>query len=282
MTHHPASRRVMRPAMTKALTYLGLLLGAVVIVGPFVWTVYASFLKSDLDVNSLQLAPGKYGLENYTSFFKNSLILRWWVNSIFVTAVILVGNLVFNTAAGYVLARLPFPGRGLVFAIVLVAMMIPAQILFVPIYTLIVSLGWINNYLALILPFLVNPFGVFLMRQHFKDFPQDLDDSGRVDGLGPLGIFFRIALPTAGPAVAAQAIFIFVWNWNTFVFPSVLVTKQEMYTLPVGIYQLTHTAFTNHVAQSMAGLVLTTIPSLVAFVILQKRFVHGLAGATKG
>ena len=262
--------------------YVGLGVGAIIVVAPFVWTVYASFVKSDLDVNSLNLVLGRYGLTHYSELLTGSLIGRWWLNSLLVTALIVAGNLVFNTAAGYALARLSFPGRGALFGLVLATMMIPSQVLFVPIYTMVVSLGWLNSYAGLIVPFLINPFGVFLMRQHFIGFPQELDDAGRIDGLGSLGVFRHVALPNAVAWIAAQAIFIFVWNWNTFVFPSVLVTRPEMFTLPVCIYQLTHTAFTNHVALSMAGVVLTTVPSLLIFALLQRRFVHALTGAIKG
>lgn len=136
--------------------------------------------------------------------------------------------------AGYALARIRFPGRQLLLGLVLVTMRLPPQVLFEPVYTMVIQFEWLNTYLALIIPFLVNPFGVFLMRQFFVGMPQELDDAGRVDGLGPFGVFYRIALPISWPAIAAQAIFIFVWNWNAFVFPSCLATSPEMFTLPVG------------------------------------------------
>jgi multiple sugar transport system permease protein len=262
--------------------YVLLAVAAVVVLAPFAWTLYASFVRSDLDLGRFPTTGDAYWLGHYGDLMSTSLMGRWWANSLFVTGVILAGNVALNTMAGYALARIPFPGRTVVFGLVLVTMMLPPQVLFEPIYTMVIRFDWLNTYQALIIPFLVNPFGVFLMRQFFLSMPQDLDDAGRMDGLGPLGVFRRIALPLAWPGIAAQAIFIFVWNWNTFVFPSVLATSPEMFTLPVGIYQITHTTFTNHVAQSMAGVVLATVPALLVFAVLQRRFIETLGGASKG
>jgi multiple sugar transport system permease protein len=255
--------------------------GAAFVVLPFAWTVYASFVPNDLDLGKL-FDPSIYGAENYASLITDSPLGRWWINSMVVTAIVMIGNLVFDTAAGYALARFRFPGRGVLLGVIVVAMIVPPQVLFVPIYTQVIGLGWQDTYAALTVPFLVNPFGVFLMRQHFVNFPPELEDAGRVDGLNDFGVFARIAVPAARPALAALAIFMFVWTWNTFAFPSVLVTSQEMFTLPVGLYQVTHTTFTNHVALAMAGVVLTTVPALAVFGLLQRRFVQTLAGATKG
>lgn len=266
----------------QAWPYALLVGAAVVVLAPFMWTLYASFVRSDLDLSKFPATGEAYWLGHYRDIMTTSLMGRWWSNSIFVTSVILTGNVVLNTMAGYALARVPFRGRNLVFGLVLVTMMLPPQVLFEPIYTMVIQFEWLNAYRALIIPFLVNPFGVFLMRQFFVGMPQELDDAGRIDGLGPLGVFYRIALPISWPAIAAQAIFIFVWNWNTFVFPSVLATSPEMFTLPVGIYQITHTTFTNHVAQSMAGVVLATIPAILVFAVLQRRFIETLSGSAKG
>lgn len=263
-------------------SYGVLCLAAIIVLAPFLWAIYASFVKSDLDLSAFPTSLQAYGLLHYKAMLTGSFIPRWWANSLIVTSVILACNLVFNTMAGYALAQIRFPGSKFLFGIVLVTLMLPPQVLFEPIYTMIIQLGWLNSYQALIIPFLVNPFGVFLMRQFFLAMPQELDDAGRIDGLGTLGVFYRLAIPVARPAIAAQAIFIFVWNWNTFIFPSVLATSPDMFTLPVGVYQLTHTTFTNHIAESMAGVVLTTIPAIVVFLLLQRRFMETLAGATKG
>lgn len=240
---------------------------------PFLWTFYASFVKNDLDVGAFPLDVAKYGFDNFIYIITQSHLGDWYKNSIFITSMITIGNLLFNSMAGYALARIDFPGKKFFFFFTLGIMMVPVQILLIPIFVMMANVGWVNTYFALIIPFLVNPFGVFLMRQFFIDFPGELEEAAKMDGLSRIGIFFRIALPLAKPALIAQAIFIFVWNWNSFPFPSILATQPDMYTLPVGIYQITNTAFTSSVTKSMAGVVLMTIPTLAFFMIFQKYFI---------
>lgn len=276
----PASRPGAGP--TVGWHYLLLSTAAAVVLLPFCWTLYASFIRNDVDVSRFPTDPSAYGLDNYSFVLGNAQVFRWYANSILVTGIVLAANLLLNTAAGYALARVRFPGRRLVFGVVLATMMIPPQVLFVPVYLLVNQLGWQNTYAALTIPFLVNPFGAFLMRQYFLSFPTELEEASMLDGLSHVGIFFRIALPLSLPAIATQAILVFVWNWNTFVFPSVLVSKSEMYTLPVGIYQITTTAFSAHIAAGMAGVVLTTIPTVLVFAALQRHIVRSIAGTGLG
>ncbi|GBE23564.1 MAG TPA: carbohydrate ABC transporter permease [Actinobacteria bacterium] len=267
------ARRLRRP-----LLYLTLVVFAVVVVTPFLWTIYASFIESDLRVSAFPTEPGAYGLGNYRFILQQSLMARWYLNSIIVTGTILAGNLILNTMVGYALARINFPGRRVLFVVLLAVMMVPPQILFVPIFILVSRLGWLNTYIGLTAPFIVNPFGAFLMRQYFLGLPDELEDAAKLDGLSHFGILRRIALPLSLPALATQAIFIFVWNWNNFVFPSILATDPSMYTLPVGIYQITTTSFTNQVTKSMAAIVLMGFPTLLVFGALQRHFVRSLTG----
>lgn len=267
------ARRLRRP-----LLYLTLVVFAVVVITPFLWTIYASFIESDLRVNTFPTESGAYGLGNYRFVLQQSLMSRWYLNSIIVTGMILVGNLALNTMVGYALARIDFPGRKALFAVLLAVMMVPPQILFVPIFILVSRLGWLNSYVGLIVPFMVNPFGAFLMRQYFLGLPDELEDAAKLDGLSHFGILRRIALPLSVPALATQAIFIFVWNWNNFVFPSILATDPSMYTLPVGIYQITTTSYTNQVTKSMAAIILMGFPTLLIFGGLQRHFVRSLTG----
>lgn len=252
--------------------YLILMITALAMLLPFLWTLYTSFIKNDLDVGSFPMELIKYGFDNYVYILTESNLSDWYKNSIFITSMITVGNLLFNTMAGYALARIQFPGKKILFFFTLGIMMVPVQVLLIPIFVMMAKAGWVNTYMALIIPFLVNPFGVFLMRQFFLDFPNELEEAAKMDGLSRIGIFFRIALPLAKPALIAQAIFIFVWNWNSFPFPSILATEPEMFTLPVGIYQITNTAYTSSITKSMAGVILMTIPTLVFFMIFQRHF----------
>jgi multiple sugar transport system permease protein len=259
--------------LKRAAFYLLLMGTAVVMLLPFLWTLYASFVKNDLDVGTLSFNFSNFSLDNFIYIFTQSNLSDWYVNSIFITSMITIGNLLFNSMAGYALARVDFPGKKLFFFFTLGIMMVPVQILLIPIFVMMAKVGWVNTYFALIVPFLVNPFGVFLMRQFFVDFPRELEEAAKMDGLSRIGIFFRIAMPLAKPALIAQAIFIFVWNWNSFPFPSILATQPEMFTLPVGIYQITNTAFTSSITKSMAGVVMMTIPTLAFFMIFQKHFI---------
>jgi len=179
--------------------------------------------------------------------------------------------------AGYSLARVKIPGQRILFLLTLGIMMIPPQILLIPTYILMIKFGWINTYLALIVPFMVNPFGVFLMRQFYINFPKELEDAAKIDGLSRIGIFFRIALPLSKAGLAAQAIIIFIWNWNSFMFPSVLVTDPKYYTLPLGIYQITRNTFVSSITKSMAGVVFMTIPVLIVFILFQRFFIRGIS-----
>lgn len=254
--------------------------GALFVLAPYGWSLYASFVPNDLDLGHLD--TGIFGLRNYSTLLTDPNTGRWLLNSVIVTGCVVIANVILNSAAGYALARLRFPGRSVVRTIIIIAMVVPPQVLFVPLYIQVVQLGWLNTYAGLIVPFLVNPFGVFLMCQFMVSIPREIEEAAVVDGVGHIRLFFQIAAPLSWPAASAQAIILFVWNWNTFAFPSVLATSGEMYTLPVGLFQLTHSTFTNSVALSMAGVILTTIPTLIVYGVFQRRFMESLAGATKG
>jgi multiple sugar transport system permease protein len=263
----------------RIIFYSVLIAVALVMLVPFFWSIYASLVRNDLDVPNFSLSIDKYGFNNYFYILTSSNVGRWYINSIIVTLVITASNLLLNSMAGYALARIRFIARTFFFLLTLGIMMVPVQIQLIPIFIMMVNLGWLDTYLALIIPFMVNPFGVFLMRQFYLQFPSELEDAARIDGLSRVGIFFRIAFPLAKPALVAQAIFIFVWNWNSFIFPSILVSSPKMFTLPVGIYQLSNTAYTASITKSMAGVVLMTIPTVLFFVIFQRYFVKGVTGA---
>src|SRR5690606_15811166 len=188
---------------------------------PFVYAIYTSLLsKSDIDqwVGLTSLT-----LENYADVLLNSDMKIWYMNSIVVTLGILVGNLVINTSAAYSLARLTYRGRSLIFFIIIGMMMVPYQVTIIPIYSMIVKLGWLNSYQGLIIPFMFQGFLVFLMRQFMMSIPKELEEAAEVDGLTKIGIFFRIILPLSKGAIGTQIIFSFTGTWNSFVWPVTLV-----------------------------------------------------------
>ena len=185
--------------------------------------------------------------------------------------------------AGYAFARFRFPGRDALFLLVLATMMVPTQVNLVPLFGLMANLGWINTYAALILPGLVGAFGIFLMRQSFLAFPTELEDAALLDGLGPWGTFWRVALPLSAPALASLGIFTFVTAWNAFLWPLVVTHSDALFTLPVGL-----AAFKSSFREVtdwgvlMAATAITIAPAVAAFLVGQRHFVQGLAaGAVK-
>jgi multiple sugar transport system permease protein len=252
------------------LIYLILIFLSLLAIAPFIWTLYNSFILNDLDMNKGFLSLDKYGLDNYIYIFTRSKVLRWTLNSIFVTLTITIGNLVFNSMAGYALARFNFKGRKILFYYVLAIMMVPTQIILIPIFLQIANLNMINSYAGLIIPFLINPFGVFLMRQFYLDFPKAIEEAARIDGLSNFGVFSRIIIPLSKGPLMTQGILIFVWNWNSFTLPSIIVNSTDKFTLPLGIYQITNTQYIASVTKALSAMVLTLLPTIILYVLFQK------------
>ncbi len=255
--------------------YLVACVYAVITLVPYLWSVYTS-LKPTSEVFSVFVPFRTLTLHNYTYIIQQFPFGRWLFNSFLVALIVTLGNLVVNTLAGYAFARLRFPGRGLLFYCFLAIMMIPGQVLLVPIYILLARLGWIDTYQGLTVPFLMSPFMIFLSRQFFLGMPKELEEAGRIDGLSHWGIFFRIYLPLSVPLLSAQTILTFQGNWNSFLWPLLLETQQDMYTLPVGLNSFygQYDAYWNSV---LAGSILLTLPMVIVFLIFQKQFVRGIA-----
>lgn len=244
---------------------------------PFVWSIYTS-LKPTNGVYNTWIPLSKLTLNSYKYLLTSPQVsfIQWLLNSIIVALIVTVGNLIVNTLAGYAFARFRFPGRGPLFMLFLAVMMIPGQVVLVPMYILLAHLGWINTYQGLTIPFLMSPFMIFLARQFFLGMPTELEEAAKVDGLGTWGIFFKIFLPLARPLIATQTIFTFQGNWNSFLWTSLLESSQNMYTLPVGLNNLygQYNAYWNQV---LAGVLLLTIPMIVIFFIFQRQFVQGIS-----
>ncbi|KWX70249.1 ABC transporter permease [Paenibacillus riograndensis] len=257
-----------------SIRYALLSLCSIFFILPFGYAIYTSLLgKSDIGhwVGVAQLT-----LENYTDVFVNSDMTVWYFNSIVVTLGILIGNLAINTMAAYSLSRLNYPGRGLIFFIIIGMMMIPYQVTIIPIYSMIVKLGWLNSYQGLIIPFMFQGFLVFLMRQFMMSIPKELEEAAEVDGLTKIGIFFRIILPLSKGAIGTQIIFSFTGTWNSFVWPVTLVNDSRWYVLTVGLNTLKNRYF-EWPNLTMTGVVLLTLPIIVVFLIFQRHLVQGIA-----
>lgn len=259
------------------LLYAVLILYAVITFLPFIWALSTSFKTlQEVSHRPTALIPDQPTLEAYRLIFsRTGLFLRWFFNSAVVTVTVMVLGLLFNSMAGYALARIPFFGRNFWFWCVLASLMVPNQVLIVPKYLIMRDLGGVNTYWGLFLPSVVNATWIFMMRQFFLNFPRELEEAAELDGLSRFRTFFRIVLPLAKPALAAQAMFLFIGAWNEFMWPLVITSEQTMYTLPVGLtaFRSEYYTFWNVV---MAASMLFTLPSLILFIAFRSYFMEGI------
>ncbi|MEH0823809.1 MULTISPECIES: carbohydrate ABC transporter permease [unclassified Micromonospora] len=252
--------------------------GLVLLVGPFLWMLLGSF-KPDAELRQVPPTwlPASPTTDNYRQLFTQLDFPQFFFNSTVVALAITVGNLVFCSMLGYALAKLQFPGKRVVFALVLGMLMVPGMVTFVPLFMLVSQLGMVNSYPGLILPWLAQPFGVFLMRQFILGLPDDLIHAARVDGAGEFRIFTRVILPLCGPALATLGILQFLATWNNFLWPLVVAQSEEKYTLPVALALYAIGENSTRYGLLMAGSVATILPILLIFVLLQRYFVQGIA-----
>jgi multiple sugar transport system permease protein len=268
-----------RSAASKWLLYTVVTVGFVAVITPFVWMILGSFKgQGELLRVPPTWWPESPTLDNYRSLFGKQSFLRYFFNSAFVAVVITVANVTFSSMVGYALAKLVFRGKKLVFALVMGTLMIPGMVTFVPLFVLVANLGMVDSYPGLILPFLVTPFGVFLMRQFIIGLPDDLLDAGRIDGAGELRIFRQIILPLCGPALATLGILTFLGSWNSFLWPLVVAQTQNYYTLPVALALFSNNQqFIPNYGVLLAGATVVVVPVLIVFLIFQRRFIEGIA-----
>ena len=268
------ARRGLRVKPATALVYLVLTLGIVPMLFPFVWMVLTS-LKPFQEVFSLNLLPSNPTLANYVQLFSRTLFPRWFLNSTIVAAITVASVLFFDSLVGYTLAKLPFPGKNVVFVLILSTLFVPTEMLVLPWYQMSAQYGWLDTYWGVIFPGIMTAFGVFLMRQAFATLPDELLDAGRIDGLSEFGIFLRVALPLVKPSLAALAILTFIGNWNAYLWPLIVSESREMYTLPVGL-----SLFSGEVGAQWnlitAGSAVAVIPMMIVFIIFQRHILEGV------
>ncbi|MGH2401578.1 MAG: carbohydrate ABC transporter permease [Candidatus Limnocylindria bacterium] len=258
--------------------YLLLALGIVLLVGPFIWMVLGSFKTTgELRQVPPTWLPENATLANYEDLFSRLNFAGFFFNSVVVASAVTIGNVVFCSMLGYALAKLSFPGKRILFVVVLGTLMVPSVVTFMPLFVLVANLGLVNTHAGLILPFLVGAFGVFLMRQFIGGIPDELLDAARVDGAGEHYIFWRIVMPLCGPAIATLAILTFLSSWNSFLWPLVVASTEEMYTLPVAIALFATGQQETNIALLMAGSVVVILPVLIVFILLQRYFTQGIA-----
>ena len=264
--------------IAKISLYTILSAGLLVVVGPFLWMALASF-KPEAEIRRVPPTwlPDTWTLENFRQLFTRLDFPQYFANSVLVAVLITAGNLMFCSLLGYALAKLNFPGKRALFLVVLGMLMVPGMVLFVPQFVLVSNLGLANSYAGLVLPFLAGPFGVFLMRQFLSTIPDDLIEAARVDGAGEWRIFFRIVLPLCRPALATLGILTFLSSWNNFLWPLVVATTEDKYTLPVALALYSVGQNRTDFGLLLAGAVVVVLPVLIVFLILQRHFMRGIA-----
>jgi multiple sugar transport system permease protein len=257
--------------------YSVLLCGAFLTVLPFVFTFLSSF-KTAAEIRTVPptFFPQVYTLDNYATIFsdKDLPLVLFYRNSLLIAGTNVVTNLFTSSLFGYILAKYTFPGKRLLFGFVLLQLMIPFQVTMIPNYLILVQLRLINNILGLIIPSALSAFGIFLMRQFMKTIPDELLDAARVDGASEWTIYLRIVVPQLSPALATLGVLIFMFNWNAYLWPLIVLTSQEMRTLPIVLAWYT-TQYTNELNLSMAASVLVMAPVLVVFVLAQRWIIQG-------
>ena len=258
--------------------YLIAVLGLIAVAAPFAWMFLGSFkTQGELLRVPPTWLPEAPTNQNYAELLSKANFPQYFLNSAIVAIAVTAGNLIFCSMVGYSLAKLRFRGRNALFVLVLATLMIPGVVTFVPLFVLVTNAGLANSYPGLILPFLVSPFGVFLMRQFFSGLPDDLMDAGRVDGTSELGIFARIMLPLTRPALATLGILTFLGSWNNFLWPLVIAQTEEMYTLPVALALYSTGQNAQNYGLLMAGAVVVVVPVLVIFLVFQRHVTRGIA-----
>ena len=260
-----------------------LLIGVLLAAIPFIYMISASFKpQNEIFTFPVQIIPKEPFFDNYTTLIGETLYLRWFLN----TAIVAVGrtslSLLLCMLAGFAFAKYDFPFRRVLFVMVLASFTLPFEVVLIPLYTMMVRLGWLNTYWVLIVPFAASAFGIFLARQYALALPTELMEAARIDGSSELGIFFRIAIPNLRPALAVMGIIFFQASWNDFLWPLIVLNDSTMYVINLALPTL-RGPYGDQYGLVLGGAVIAVIPIIIIFFAMQRYFIEGImAGALKG
>jgi ABC-type glycerol-3-phosphate transport system permease component len=261
----------------KIVTYVVLTLAALSFIYPFIWMIMAS-LSPEQEIGSLVLFPSELTVENYRMMIGKIPIWRALFNSLFVSFINTGFSLVFSSMVGYALSRMEFKMRDVIFFIIIFTMSLPFQITLIPNYVLMVKVGWIDTYLSLTVPFLINAFAILMFRQAFTGLPQALIDAARIDGCGELRIVFTILWPNIKPTIITVAILAFMGSWNEVLWPLIVIRDEQLMTLPqlVTLFSVGGRA-ESQLGVKLAAAVFLGAPIIIAYLIFQKYFIQSMA-----
>ena len=248
-------------------------------VFPFLWMLSTSF-KIEMDVMEfpIRLIPDPINLKNYIRVFSESNFPRYYLNTILVTAISLVGDLFMTTTAAYAFAKLRFRGKNLLFAVYLATMMVPVHVLLLPRYIMFGQMGLSNSSASIIIPYIFNVFGTFLMRNYFESIPDEILEAARIDGAGHIRTFVSVALPLMKGGIMTEVLLQFTYVWNDYLQPLIFLSTDEKLTLTVGLQRFQEASTTNY-ALIMAGAVVSLVPIILVFILTQKHLIQSFASA---
>ena len=279
MIESPTRRRMETILLNVAVAVIG-----IIVVGPLVWMVSASFKPlSEIYAFPPTIIPQNFTTRNYDRLFTDWPFWSWYGNSLIVAVISTLTVLFFTSLAGYAFAKFRFRGSRFLFILLLSSTMVPFQLILVPLFILMSNFGWTNSYAALIIPFMAPALGIFLMRQFIVSIPTELIESARIDGASEFTIYGRIILPLARPALAAQGVLTFLGSWNSFLWPLSVLRDAEKMTLPVGMASMIGSVTAGSeppIGASMAAATLVTIPIIIVFLSVQKQYIAGLTAAS--
>ena len=271
------SRPRRRREYGKAVVYFVLVLGCTITLAPFIW-MFLTSMKTQVEAVSIppSILPRNWILDAYTSLPDKLPFFRMYWNTIFTSLIIVAGQLLLCSLAGYAFGRIHFPGRGFLFVLCLAVLMIPSSFLILPQYLIIQKLGLLNTLHAIYLPNLFSAFGTFLMRQFFMTIPLELEDAARIDGCGHGRIYSRIMLPLIRPGLVSLGVLTLRFAWNNLMWPMIVNTEKSKMTLTAGLSYLQGQYITDY-PSIMAGALLATIPLIIIYAIFQRQFIEGIA-----
>lgn len=262
---------------SRALIFLILLAVSIIIVIPYVWMLSNSFKTSiETLTDPMHLFPQKFTTEGYVKVLTQSPFFKWLGNSVFITCTNTIIILFTSTLVGYVFARFQFKGRDFMFAMLMFTMMVPAQVTMITTFIIIDDIGLYDSVWALIIPSLVNVFGIYLCKQYCEEIPRELIESARIDGAGDFTIYWKIVIPQIRPAIGALAIFTFMEYWNDYLNPLIYLSSTDKMTLPLALSYFS-TQHSTDLSATMAASALIMIPAAIVFIIFQKQFIKGMS-----
>ena len=262
--------------MKKTILYLVLIIGGLIFLYPFLWMVSATF-KPEVEIGSISLWSENFSLDSYHTVFERIPLGRAFLNSVFVSSCVTFSVILFTSIVGYALSRLKFAGREVIFTIILFTMVIPFQLTMIPLYILMVKLGWIDTYMALIVPAMISPLGILLFRQFFLNVPEELLDAARIDGCNDLHILFRIMYPLSKPVIITVGLLIFMGIWNDVLWPIIVIRTRHLMTMPQMVTLFATSGEAEVLGPQLAAATLLAMPIILAYAFFQRYFIESMS-----